>query len=144
MQIHQFPKSKKQKTKRRVGRGGKRGTYSGRGMKGQKSRAGRKLRPEWRDALKSIPKRRGYKFKPAGEKPVVLNLGIINGIFKEGALVNQQSLMDKGLVSKIKGALPAVKILGAGDLTKKLDFKGLKSSQAAKEKIEKAGGKIII
>lgn len=144
MQIHQISANKNQKTKKRVGRGGKRGTYSGRGMKGQRSRSGRKLRPEWRDALKSIPKRRGYKFKPVGEKPVVLNLGILGEIFKEGELVSKQSLREKKLIFKIKNALPEVKILSDGDLAKKLDFRGVKVSQAAKWKIEKAGGKIII
>ena len=56
--INEIKRAHALKGKRRVGRGGKRGTYSGRGIKGQKSRSGRKLRPEWRDALKSIPKKR--------------------------------------------------------------------------------------
>lgn len=143
MQIHQIPANKNQKTSRRIGRGGKRGTYSGRGIKGQKSRAGRKLRPEWRDALKSIPKRRGYKFKPVKEKPAVLNLGAIGAIFQEGELVSRQSLIAKKLIFKIKNSLPEVKILGGGELNKKIDFKGIKISQAAKKKIEKAGGRVL-
>ena len=73
MQLHQLS-SQNQKRAKRVGRGGKRGTYSGKGVKGQKARAGRKLRPEWRDALKRIPKRRGYKFKSIKSRPAVLNL----------------------------------------------------------------------
>ncbi|PIS13477.1 MAG: hypothetical protein COT67_01505 [Candidatus Tagabacteria bacterium CG09_land_8_20_14_0_10_41_14] len=64
MQLHQLKPSTKNKDKKRIGRGGKRGTYSGRGLKGQKSRAGRKLRPQLRDIIKRLPKKRGYRFKP--------------------------------------------------------------------------------
>jgi len=63
MQLHQIQSIHKSKTKKRVGRGGKRGTYCGRGIKGQKSRAGVKIRPAARDLIKKIPKMRGYKFK---------------------------------------------------------------------------------
>ena len=143
MQLNQFKKSQSQKLKRRVGRGGKRGTYSGRGVKGQKSRAGRKLRPEWRDALKKIPKHRGYKFKSIQKMTEILNLVVLDRTFKENELVTVSALLNKGLVGKIKGRLPQVKILGGGELSKKLDFKGLVISKSAKEKIEKAGGKIM-
>ncbi|MBU1102220.1 50S ribosomal protein L15 [Patescibacteria group bacterium] len=142
MQLHQISPTKKQKSKRRVGRGGKRGTYSGRGVKGQKSRAGRKMRPEWRDVLKRIPKRRGYKFKSIQEKPCILNLGDLNSAFKENELITAGVLLNKGLINKIKGRMPEVKILGDGELNKKLDFKGLKMSASAKSKIERAGGKV--
>jgi len=142
MQLHQLSKIKKQKTKKRIGRGGKRGTFSGRGIKGQKARAGAKIRPEWRDLIKQIPKKRGYRFKTVKAKPVAVNLGLINKFFKEGEAVSVRSLFDKKLVSKIKGRLPEVKILGDGELNKKLNFEGLKISQGAKEKIKKAGGSI--
>lgn len=143
MQLHQLLPTKKQKSKKRIGRGGKRGTYSGRGIKGQKARAGRKLRPEWRDTLKRIPKRRGYRFKSIKERPAVLNLDRLDPFFKDGDLITPAILQQKGLIVKIKGRIPVVKILGDGELTKKLDFKGLKVSQSAREKIEKAGGKLI-
>lgn len=142
MQLHQLSSIQKQKVRKRVGRGGKRGTYSGRGIKGQKARAGRKLRPEWRDVLKRIPKRRGYRFRGAKEQSVVLNLGKLDQFFKDGDLVTPDVLFKKGLVVKTKGRTPLIKILGDGALTKKLDFKGFQISQGAKEKIEKAGGKI--
>ncbi|RMD60235.1 ribosomal protein L15 family protein, partial [Candidatus Parcubacteria bacterium] len=74
MQLHELQPATRRKKKKRVGRGGKRGTYSGRGMKGQKARAGRKIRPASRDLILRIPKRRGVKNKPLGEKPVVINL----------------------------------------------------------------------
>jgi large subunit ribosomal protein L15 len=62
MQIHDIKPDNKIKSKKRIGRGGKKGTYSGKGVKGQKSRAGAKIRPEIRDFIKKIPKLRGYKF----------------------------------------------------------------------------------
>ncbi len=142
MQLHQLSPIKKQKTKKRVGRGGKRGTYSGRGIKGQKARAGAKIRPAWRDLIKQIPKKRGYKFKPVSKKPAIVNLGAINKFFNEGEIVSLQSLLQKRLISKIKGRLPEVKILGEGEINKKLTFKGLETSEGAKKKIEKAGGAI--
>ncbi len=61
MQLHQISKNKARKSPKRVGRGGKKGTYCGRGIKGQKARAGAKIRPELRDFIKKIPKVRGYK-----------------------------------------------------------------------------------
>jgi len=59
IQLHQIQPEHKLKKKKRVGRGGKRGTYCGRGIKGQKSRAGAKIRPALRDLIKRIPKKRG-------------------------------------------------------------------------------------
>lgn len=141
MQLHQLSASQNQRKKQRVGRGGKRGTFSGRGVKGQKSRAGRKLRPEWRDALKRIPKKRGYKFKGAQNKPLVLNLADLK-IFKEGEIVSPRALVEKGLLTKAKGRLPMVKILGDGELNKKLYFQEVTVSQSAAAKITKAGGNI--
>jgi large subunit ribosomal protein L15 len=63
MQLHEIKPTHKLKKRKRVGRGGKRGTYSGRGQKGQLSRAGRKLKPLIREIIKRYPKLRGYKFK---------------------------------------------------------------------------------
>ena len=60
MELNSFTRSKGLMKSRRVGRGGKRGKTSGRGGKGQTARSGNKIRPEWRDLIKKIPKRRGY------------------------------------------------------------------------------------
>lgn len=140
MQLHQI--NSNNRDKKRVGRGGKRGTYSGKGLKGQKSRAGRKMRPEWRDVLKRIPKRRGYAFKSGQGKAVVLNLGKLSEIFSGGELITPSVLLKKGLIGKISGRLPEVKILAQGELKKKLSFKGFKLSAPAREKIVQAGGEI--
>ena len=63
MQLHELKVENKNRAKKRIGRGGKRGTYSGKGMKGQKSRAGRKIRPSVRDLMQRTPKLRGAKDK---------------------------------------------------------------------------------
>ena len=142
MQLHQIKPIHKKKRKKRIGRGGKRGTYSGRGIKGQKARAGRKLKPVIRELIKRYPKLRGYKFKPIKPKPIVVNIGILNKKFKEGEIVSPQVLLEKKIIRKIKGRVPEVKILGKGEIKKPLIIKDCLFSNSAKEKIEKAGGKI--
>ncbi|MDD4466899.1 MAG: uL15 family ribosomal protein, partial [Candidatus Pacebacteria bacterium] len=94
MQIHELKIKNKAKKKKRVGRGGKRGTYSGRGMKGQKSRAGRKMEPLIRGSIKRYPKLKGYKFK-SFKDIVVLNLSVLNKKFNEGEKVTPQILVSK-------------------------------------------------
>jgi len=143
------------KKTKRVARGGKRGGYSGRGIKGQKSRAGAKIRPAIRDLMMKFPKQRGrakHVFKSLFSKPVVLNLkdiekkfsargGSASGV-ETGELVNPKTLFAKGLISKKKGALPEVKILGEGEISKKFAFQDVLLSKSARDKIEKAGGTI--
>lgn len=133
MQLHELKPKHKLKKKKRVGRGGKRGTYCGRGIKGQKARAGRKLRPEIRDFIKRIPKRRGYRFKSIKEKPQIINLKDLERHFKEGEAVNPETLLNKGLIAKVKGGMPEVKILGKGKLTKKLEIERCSMSESVKK-----------
>ncbi|MEK9209416.1 MAG: 50S ribosomal protein L15 [Patescibacteria group bacterium] len=142
MQIHNLKPSAKKKSKKRVGRGGKRGAYSGRGMKGQKSRAGRKMRPELRDIIKKIPKKRGYRFNPRKEKPAIVSLKELEKKFEDGAKINPKTLIESGLIQKKKGKIPVVKLLASGQFSKKLLVSQCQFSQSAKEKIEKAGGQI--
>lgn len=142
MQLHQIKPNTTRKTKKRIGRGGKRGTYSGRGIKGQKSRAGRKMRPQLRDIIKKLPKKRGYKFKSFRKKPESVNLAMLQKAFLSGEKINPKSLFEKGLIEKKKGFLPKVKLLGQGDLTKKLLVSECQISGSAKEKIIKAGGNV--
>lgn len=70
MQLHELQPIHQSKSKKRIGRGGKRGTYSGKGIKGQKSRAGRKIRPAIRDLIQRTPKLRGSKDKSAHYRKV--------------------------------------------------------------------------
>jgi len=120
MQIHEL-KVNKRKSRKRVGRGGKRGTYSGRGMKGQKSRSGAKKDPLFEggrtsliDRLKKI---RG--FKSVHPKKININLDDLEKNFKNGDTVSVESLIKFNLIKKSE-AKRGVKILGNGKLTKKL------------------------
>jgi len=146
MQLHQLKSIGKKKKRKRVGRGGKRGTYSGRGQKGQKSRAGVSLKPAIRVFIKRYPKLRGYKFKSKTKnqksKIVILNLDILEKKFKEGETVSSETLLERKIIRKMRVRLPKVKILGRGEITKKLILEGCQLSKTAKEKIKKAGGTI--
>ncbi len=141
MQIHEIKPKHKRKKIKRLGRGRTRGTYSGRGIKGQKARAGRRMRPEMRDIIKKIHKKRGYKFTSIKEKPIVINISDLI-VFNDGAVISPQTLFQKKLIQKKNRLFPRVKILGKGDLTKKLSVSGCMVSVSAKEKIVKAGGKV--
>lgn len=141
MQMNILKREHPNKKSRQVGRGGTRGKTSGRGGKGQTARAGNKRRPELRDIIKKIPKLRGYRFASFQKKPCVVNVESLN-LFDNGSIVNLESLLSKNLVKKIGGVFPKVKILGKGDLTKKLSVSECQVSSSARSKIEKAGGEI--
>ncbi len=142
MQLNDIKIKTPKKSKKRVGRGGKRGTYSGKGMKGQKSRAGNKIRPEIRDIIKKLPKRRGSSAPTIEVKPQIVNLSELEALFPQEKKVTPRELLTLGLVRRIKGRVPEVKILGKGDIKKKLEVLKCGVSESAKEKIEKAGGSI--
>jgi len=146
MQIHNIKRVHPNKESRRVGRGGVHGKTSGRGTKGQKARAGHRMRPELRDIIKKLPKKRGYgknrarSVVPMNLRPVVVNVGALEKSFDSGASINFAALLEKNIVKLQKGKIPSVKILGTGELTKKFSVSGLEISASAKAKIEKAGG----
>jgi large subunit ribosomal protein L15 len=141
MQIHQLKKNHKNKGSKTVGRGGRRGKTSGRGTKGQKSRAGRKIRPEMRDVIKKIPKKRGYRFNSIKVKPLTLNLEVLEKAFSEGEKISPKTIFNKGILRGWEVGRK-VKILSSGALTKKFELSGFLFSEEAKAKIEKAGGSI--
>lgn len=142
MQRHELtPKTKRQK-KQLIGRGDK---TAGRGTKGQKARAGHKIRPEVRDFIKTLPKLRGRGVninKSIQTKPTPVALGTISAAYKANEIVSPTTLYKKGIVSKIGGQLPVVKVLATGELDKVLIFIDCLTSKAVKESIEKKGGKI--
>lgn len=144
MQLHELRTKKGIKKAKRIGRGGKKGDYCGKGMKGQKSRSGKNLPPDIRELIKRYHKLRGYNFKPVTKifNLAVLNLAVIEKNFEVGEKINPEALSKKGLVRKINGKVPNVKILATGDIKKALVFENCLVSKTAKEKIEKAGGKI--
>lgn len=149
MQLHQLKPIHKSRKGRRVGRGGKRGTYSGRGNKGQRARAGGKFKPIVRELIKRYPKLRGYRFNPLELKPAIINVETLEKKFsladgRSEIIINPEVLLEKGLVRRIKGKTPQVKILGKGKITKVLAVEGCRVSKQAREKIEKASGRVKV
>ena len=127
------------KDAKKIGRGGKRGTYSGKGIKGQKSRSGVSglKRLGMKQLIEQTPKLRG--FKSLRPKLEVVNVSDLNDKFKDGEAVNPESLVKTGLVSKPQ---KGIKILGNGEISIKVEVEGCTFSKSAQEKIEKAGGKV--
>lgn len=150
MQLHDLKRTHPNKRGKRVGRGGTRGKTSGRGTKGQKARAGHRMRPEMRDSIKKLPKKRGTGKNRARTvnaeriQPTVVNLVVLENAYAAGDKVNPKTLREKGLISAKKGTTLIVKILGTGDVTKKLVVTRCRVSASAKDKIEKAGGTVLV
>jgi large subunit ribosomal protein L15 len=142
--------AQKRRARKRVGRGmgsGK-GRYSGRGIKGQKSRAGsHKMRAGFEGGQMPIYMRLGKQRGPYSKdampmgphrtSTVPVNLAVLELRFEEGDEVTLEALVEKGV---IKNTRTDVKILGQGDLKKKLSVTAHAFSASAREKIEKAGG----
>ncbi len=133
------------KSKKRVGRGpgSGHGKTSCRGHKGQKARTGG-AKPVWFEGgqmplYKRLPKR-GFK-NPFRVEYQIVNLDTLDKYFENGEVVNRDTLLSKGL---IKDPNMPVKILGRGEITKKLSFEVDKVSESAKIKIEKAGGNVNV
>ena len=128
-------------SRKRVGRGIGSGTgkTSGKGHKGQNARSGGGVRPGFEGGqmplYRRLPKR-GFK-NIFAKQYVTVNVEALEKL-EDGTEVTAQVLKDKGIISK---TLDGVKILGRGELTKKLNVKVAKYTESAKEKIEKAGGK---
>lgn len=142
MQLHSIKRQNSRKKSAPVGRGGKRGKTAGRGTKGQKARAGHKIRPEIRDTIKKIPKLRGYAFNAIPVKEVTVSLSKIDSVFNNGEVVSPKTLIEKKVITTQSGKIPVVKIL-SGEISKKVTLEGLQVSKTAKEAIEKAGGSIV-
>ena len=126
---------------KRIGRGvgSQLGKTSGKGHKGAKARSGGGKRPGFEGGqmplTRRIPKR-GFT-NIFGKEYAIVNVSALNA-FEDGAVVNAAALMEKGLIKK---ELDGVKILGGGELQKKLTVSVDKVTDSAKEKIEAAGGK---
>ena len=138
MRLHNLKPTFKKERKKRIGRGGKRGTYSGRGQKGQKARAGRKIRPAERDLFQRLPKLKGLKNRSLKGAAVILNVGSLEKYFEAGVL-NRVKLMEKKIIKKISAP---VKILSDGETKKAYVIEGIPISKKARLKIEAAGGSV--
>jgi large subunit ribosomal protein L15 len=147
MKLHTLQKSKGFKDKaRRLGRGNaSKGNYSGKGHKGQKARTGVHL-PQFFEGGQTpltmrMPKAKGFKrYYKLVDTYKVVNVASLEKDSRITAEVTKETLKSAGY---IKNSSNLVKILGNGELTKSLTFSGIeKFTASAKEKIEKAGGKI--
>lgn len=130
------------KDTKRLGRGSSSGSgkTSGRGQKGQNSRSGGGVRAVFEGGqlplYRRLPKR-GFSNALFKTEYAVINVSDLNK-FEEGSVVTPELLKEMGIIKK---QLSGVKVLGNGEITKKLTVKAQKFSDVAKEKIEAAGGK---
>lgn len=142
MQVHELRVGRKRRKRLGRGIGSRRGTYSTRGVKGQKARAGARLRPGFEGGrtplYARLPKRRG--FHSLAPKAVVVTLGDLDVSFASGAVVTVSALKRIGLVGK---RARKVKILADGTLTKSLVVTGVPVSASARSAIEKVGGRVV-
>ena len=142
MKIHELsPVAGSTKEVKRIGRGhgSGNGKTAGKGHKGQKARAGRGMRFGFEGGQMPLQRRvpkRGFNNIFATEYATV-NVAALN-IFEDGAVVDAAALIEKGLIKK---EYDGVKVLGNGEITKKLTVKAVAVSAAAKDKIVAAGGK---
>jgi len=138
------PAAGSKKRPKRVGRGdgSGHGNQSGRGGKGQTARSGFRMVPGFEGGQtplwKSLPKR-GFK-NPRRKEYTIVNLKTLNAKYEDGSEVTPQNLKEKKIIKDMKAG---VKILGQGELDKKLTVKAHRFSQEAKLKIEQAGGTAI-
>jgi large subunit ribosomal protein L15 len=118
------------------------GKTCGRGHKGQKSRSGGGPRSTFEGGqmplYRRLPKR-GFNNARFKKIYAVINVGQLDEVFEDGSLINEETLRSQGIV---KGRYDGIKILGSGNLSKKLNISVDKISISAKDKIEKAGGNI--
>jgi large subunit ribosomal protein L15 len=144
MRLHDSqPRPGARKRKKRIGCGESsgHGKTSCKGHKGQMARAGRGIRPGFEGGqmplFRRLPKK-GFSNERFRDVYEVVNVGDLNA-FDDGTVVNEATLRDKGLVNR---SCDAIKILGTGELSRKLTVEIKSLSASAREKIEKAGGSV--
>ena len=143
MKLNELQKAPEAKANKRVGRGPGSGTgkTSGRGQKGQKSRSGVSISPWFQGGqtplYRRIPKR-GFNNARFRVEYATINLSDLNRFFNDGDEVTPELLKEKGIIKK---QLCGVKVLGNGELEKKITVKANRFSSSAVTKIESAGGK---
>jgi len=143
MKLHELEKNIGAKhSKKRVGRGSGSdlGKTSGRGQKGQKARSGGSINPVFEGGqlplYRRLPKR-GFSNYPFKKEYAVINLSDLN-VFEDGTVVTPALLKEKGIVKK---QLSGIKVLGEGQLDKKLTVQAHKFSKSAMDKINESGSK---
>ena len=143
MKLHELqPAAGSVKEVKRIGRGhgSGQGKTAGKGHKGQKARSGGSIRPGFEGGQMPLQRRipkRGFNNKVFAKEFATVNVSELEKRFESGAVVDADALLESGAIKKV---MDGVKILGNGELSKKLTVKAVKFTEAAKEKIEKAGG----
>ena len=146
MKLHELAPAVPAKKAYRKGRGAGSGNgkTAGRGHKGQWARSGGGVRPGFEGgqmpAYRRLPKR-GFDNSKFATTYAIINLAQLEENFEDGATVDLVALIESGLIAK---PLDGLKVLGNGNLTKKLVVKAQKISEAAKAKIEAAGGNVEV
>ena len=145
MKLHELspaPGSVKKAFRKGRGKGSGNGTTAGRGQKGQWSRSGGGVRVGFEGGQMPLARRLPKRgFHNIFAKPLeAVNVSVLEK-FEDGDVVNAQALLEKGILSKCEYG---VKILGNGEITKKLTVQASAFSASAKEKIEAAGGKVEV
>jgi len=143
MKLNTLPKTAELKSRKRVGRGpgSGMGKTSGTGENGQKSRSGVSIKPWFQGGQSPIYRRvpkRGFNNARFTTRFAVINLSDLNKFFKDGDVVSEEILKERGIIKK---RLSGIKVLGNGNLEKKLTIKANRFTSSAVSKIEDAGGK---
>ncbi len=135
------PGSVKEPKRKGRGAGSGNGKTAGKGHKGQNARSGGGVRPGFEGGQMPLQRRlpkRGFRNYPFRKEYQIVNVDFLNE-FEDGTVVTAEELLSKGFISDLN---TAVKILGDGELEKKLTVKANKFSESAKQKIEAAGGTV--
>ena len=143
-ELKNFSRPYKQPKRRGRGVGSKLGKTSGRGHKGAGSRAGWKSRARYEGGQMPLYRKipvRGFTRGRFLRRLDVINLGVIETLFNDGEVVSVRTLREKGF---LKGTSFGLKVLGHGDLTRKVSIEATSVSESAKEKLERAGLSITI
>ncbi len=145
MELNELKPSVPRKARKRVGRGESSGLgkTAGKGSNGQKSRAGGGTKPGFEGGQMPIIRRtpkRGFSNYPFKKEYAIINLDVLNR-FEEGTVVTPELLLETGLVSKM---LDGLKVLGNGNLEKKISVEAHKVSKSAQKAIEEKGGSVEI
>ena len=143
MKLENLPKTAELKASKRVGRGpgSGMGKTATRGENGQKSRSGVSIKPWFQGGQSPIYRRvpkRGFNNARFTTRFAIINLSELNKFFKDGDVVSEEILKERGIIKK---RLSGIKVLGNGDLEKKLTIKANRFTSSAVSKIEDAGGK---
>ena len=143
MKLNTLPKTAELKSRKRVGRGpgSGMGKTATRGENGQKSRSGVSIKPWFQGGQSPIYRRvpkRGFNNAQFTTRLAVINLSDLNKFFNDGDVVSEEILKERGIIKK---RLSGIKVLGNGNLEKKLTIKANRFTSSAVSKIEDAGGK---